>query len=155
MALEETKGLHELFEQLHTSNEKSREDSPFRQGVQKLDPYLKVLGVSIGLATPVAGLDPIASNAFGVVQSVVTVGESPENLWILQLIRVASDCYRSMWCRRKVPRRHQAMLDKIPIIERCDNIWDSSQSLKSDILNVRQFLIPRIRIPMFRYDELG
>jgi hypothetical protein len=27
-----------------------------------------------GLATPLAALDPIASNAFGIVQSVVTVG---------------------------------------------------------------------------------
>jgi hypothetical protein len=62
-----TQGLQELFEQLNTLNENSKEESPFRRGVQKLSPVLAVLGGSISLSTPIAALDPIANNAFGII----------------------------------------------------------------------------------------
>jgi hypothetical protein len=62
-----------LYEQLDGSNEKSKEESLFRRGVQRLRPTLEVLGGSMSLASPLAALDPIANNAFGIIQSVMTV----------------------------------------------------------------------------------
>ena len=112
MVLGETQGLQELFEQLNASNEKSKKESPFRRGVQRLGPVLTVLGSSINLATPLAALDPTANNAFGIIQSVVTVRWSLGYPRMLRLIDVALDCYRSLWCGRKVPRRYPSNAPK-------------------------------------------
>jgi hypothetical protein len=73
IALAENQGLAELFHQLDSSNTMSKEDSPFRRGVSKLGPALELLGGTLGLATPLAALDPVANTAFGIVQSVMKV----------------------------------------------------------------------------------
>jgi len=113
-ALENTQGLRELFDQLNTSNNKSKEESPFRRGAQKLSPLLTFLGGSISLATPLASLDPIASNAFGIIQSVMTVRESPRKLLELRLIKFALDCCGNLWRGGKVPGKYRSNAPEDP-----------------------------------------
>jgi len=111
-ALKNTQGLRELFDQLNTSNNKSKEESPFRRGAQKLGPLLTFLGGSIRLATPLASLDPIASNAFGIIQSVMTVRGSPRKLCELRLINFALDCCGNLRRGRKVPGKYRSNAPK-------------------------------------------
>ncbi|CAE7015130.1 hypothetical protein HRS9139_02473 [Pyrenophora teres f. teres] len=113
--LENTQGLQKLFEQLDGENEKSKETSPFRRGAQKLGPFLTVLGGGVGLATPLAALDPIAGNAFGIIQSVMKIA-----------IGICG-------AEAKFQENDEAMLQRIPIIERCDDIWDYTRSLESPV----------------------
>ncbi|KAJ8111726.1 hypothetical protein OPT61_g5747 [Boeremia exigua] len=117
-ALEKAQGLQELFEQLDTLNSKSRNESPFRRGVQKLGPVLAVLGGSTRLATPLAALDPVANNAFGIIQSVMTIA-----------IGICG-------AEGKFHEDIQEMLRRVSITERCDDIWDSTRSQESPLLPV-------------------
>ncbi|KAF2467751.1 uncharacterized protein BDR25DRAFT_169500, partial [Lindgomyces ingoldianus] len=118
LTLTKTQGLQVLFEQLHSSNEKSKEESLFRRGARKLRSTLDVLGGSMSLASPLAALDPIVNNAFGIIQSVMTIA-----------IGVCG-------AEEKFQEHIQGMLERIPIIERCDDIWDSTRSPGSLIFQV-------------------
>lgn len=73
VALRKAQGLHELFKQLERSNQKSSEESAFRRGVKRLTPTIGVIGGSMGFVGSLTALDPVANNAFGIVQSVMTV----------------------------------------------------------------------------------
>jgi hypothetical protein len=73
VALRKAKGLKELFEQLKCSNQKSNDESLFRRGVKRLQPTLGVIGGGMGFVGSLTALDPVANNAFGIVQSVMTV----------------------------------------------------------------------------------
>ncbi|ORY07904.1 hypothetical protein BCR34DRAFT_489051, partial [Clohesyomyces aquaticus] len=116
--LEKNQGLQDLFEQLNSSNEKSKEESMFRRGVQRLQPTLEVLAGGVSLASPLASLDPIANNAFGIIQSVMTIA-----------IGICG-------AEEQFQERIQAMLEGIPIIERFDDVWDSTRSPGSLIFQV-------------------
>lgn len=78
--MDENRGLQDLFEQLDNSDEKSKEESIFRRGVRRLRPILEGLGGGMNLVSPLAALDPIANNAFGIIQSVVKVRWFQEHL---------------------------------------------------------------------------
>ncbi|KAF1835029.1 hypothetical protein BDW02DRAFT_496935, partial [Decorospora gaudefroyi] len=117
-ALGDIQGLRNLFEQLDSSNKKSNEDSLFRRGVKVLSPTLGVLGSSISLATPLAALDPVASNAFGIIQSVMTIA--------------IGVCGAETQFQEQV----EGMLKGIPIIERCNEIRDLRQSQNSLMFQV-------------------
>jgi hypothetical protein len=73
IALRKAKGLKELFEQLECSNQKSNDESLFRRGAKRLQPTLGVIGGGMGFVGSLTALDPIANNAFGIVQSITTV----------------------------------------------------------------------------------
>ena len=102
IALGKTQSLRDLFAKLDSTNTKSKEQSRFRRGVEILQPTLQMLGSSMNLASPLAALDPIASNAFGIVQSVVKVIYS---LWHVRHSAddLMTDCDRNLWSRNRIP----------------------------------------------------
>ena len=93
VALRKAQGLHELFEQLERSNQKSSEESAFRRGVKRLTPTIGVIGGSMGFVGSLTALDPVANNAFGIVQSVMTVRRVASHIAIAS---TDSLCYRSL-----------------------------------------------------------
>ena len=77
--------LEDLFNELSRANEKHRSESWFRKGLGKMRPFLDGLSIGIDATSSVAGLDPIASAAFGIVKSVTSVsllrGSDMEASW--------------------------------------------------------------------------
>lgn len=67
------KDPRELLDHLNSANETQHAESFFRRGLKRLSQPLEYLEFCLNLASPLAGFDPIAQNAFGIIQSVVVV----------------------------------------------------------------------------------
>ena len=65
--------LQQLFNGLEKVNDEHRDTSMLRQGLIMIQKPLRYIDLVMGVAQPVAGLEPSASAAFGIVQSVTTV----------------------------------------------------------------------------------
>jgi hypothetical protein len=62
-----------LMARLDGTNEDNIRQSRFRRGLQRLEIPLDYAKSCLNVLTPVATIDPIAGQAFGIVQSVLTV----------------------------------------------------------------------------------
>lgn len=84
--------LEDLFNELSRADEEHRSESWFRRGLGKMRPFLDGLYIGVDATSSVAGLDPIASGAFGIVKSVTSV--SPPT-WALTWKHHAQILFRS------------------------------------------------------------
>lgn len=68
------RNLEELFQSLNEANELHKEESILRRGMERIKKPMEYLQMILNVTSPAAGMNPASSVAFGVVQSVATVG---------------------------------------------------------------------------------
>ncbi|KAL8906672.1 MAG: hypothetical protein Q9171_006175 [Xanthocarpia ochracea] len=94
--------IEKLFMTLAKTNEELAGDSLFRRGLQRLQAPLTNIKLALDIASPLAAIEPTASTAVGIVQSVTTVA-----------IAICG-------AEEELNARIVTMLDHVAIIDECD-----------------------------------
>lgn len=102
--------LEAAFDKLSEANNMHKDQSVSRRVAEKLQTPLSYLDMSLGITSPLAGLDPASGAAFGIIQSVTSVSNThsheikPLSPMLTRNIYAAGN--RHLWRRRPLESAH-------------------------------------------------